>query len=49
LTRLGIREQQRGKIRCCQPHPLERGLYRAMEMTFWLPQTEAVLSQVEEE
>ena len=23
-------------------------LYRAMEMTFWLPQTEAALAQVEE-
>jgi hypothetical protein len=23
------------------------GLYRAMEMTFWLPQAEAVLAQVE--
>ena len=23
------------------------GLYRAMDMTFWLPQTEAALAQVE--
>ena len=24
-----------------------RALYRAMDMTFWLPQTEAALAQVE--
>jgi tetratricopeptide (TPR) repeat protein len=39
-TKLGRREQARAKLSAAID------LYRAMEMTFWLPQTEAALAQV---
>ena len=38
----GQREQARAELSTAI------ALYRAMEMTFWLPQTEAALAQVEE-
>ena len=40
-TRTGQREQARAALSAA------RDLYRAMEMTFWLPQTEVVLAQIE--
>jgi len=41
-ARAGRREQARAALATAM------ALYRAMEMTFWLPQTEASLAQVEE-
>jgi hypothetical protein len=40
-TRTGRREQARSELAAAMV------LYRAMDMTFWLPQTEAALAQVE--
>ena len=40
-TRTGQREQARAALSAAID------LYRAMEMTFWLPQAEAALAQVE--
>jgi hypothetical protein len=40
-AKIGRREQARGELSAA----IE--LYRAMEMTFWLPKAEAALAQVE--
>jgi tetratricopeptide (TPR) repeat protein len=40
-AKLGQREEARTELTTAMK------LYRAMEMTFWLPQTEAMLAQVE--
>ena len=40
-ARIGRREQARSALAAAI------GLYRAMEMTFWLPEAEAALAQVE--
>ena len=41
-AKIGWREQAR------TARPAAIALYRAMDMTFWLPQTEAALAQAEE-
>jgi hypothetical protein len=40
-AKMGRQEQARTELSAAI------GLYRAMDMTFWLPQTEAALAQVE--
>ena len=41
-AKVGQREQARAALSAAID------LYRAMDMTFWLPQTEAALAQIEE-
>jgi hypothetical protein len=46
LGTLSARTGQRQKARAALVTAVE--MYRAMDMTFWLPQAEAALAQVEE-
>jgi hypothetical protein len=46
LSRLSLKAERREQARGELSAAIE--LYRAMEMTFWLPQAEAALAEVEE-